>query len=171
MPGIRQVRLHVPIVTNDRVTFFVGGERSECKSGTSTMELLQAPLCPNDGDEPRTHLVMDLKVNDWLAQYFPKPDPWEQVEIATARATWPTFWKLRRVRVRTERQFWKHYEGSRRRRSCIASAVSTRSRHSPPSLGVRKLSALARRRCASDDITPHPAAARHASPPQAAADA
>jgi hypothetical protein len=56
---------------------------------------------------------LDLKVNDWLAQYFPRPTAWERLEFAAARATWPTFWSLRRWRLRAERQFWKHYEGSR----------------------------------------------------------
>jgi hypothetical protein len=109
-----QVRLHVPIVTNDRVTFFVGGERIRMQVGrVYYVNFSKRHYVRNDGREPRTHLVMDLKVNDWLAQCFPNPSSWEQVEFAAARATWPTLWRLRKLRLRAERQFWKHYEGSR----------------------------------------------------------
>jgi hypothetical protein len=111
--AFRQVRLHVPIVTNDRVTFFVGGEKIKMQAGRLYyVNFSKRHYVRNDGDEPRTHLVMDLKVNDWLAQYFPKPERWEQVEFAAARAIWPTFWRVRRWRVKMTRVFWKHYEGS-----------------------------------------------------------
>jgi|SRR5882762_3245849 len=112
--AFRQVRLHVPIITNDRVTFFVGGEKIRMQTGhIYYADFSKLHYVTNDGNEARIHLVMDLKVNDWLAQYFPRPTAWERFEFAAARATWPTFWRLRQWRVRTERQFWKHYEGSR----------------------------------------------------------
>ena len=109
-----QVRLHVPIVTNDRVTFFVGGEKIKMQSGhLYYVNFSKRHYVRNDGSEARIHLVMDLKVNEWLAQYFPPLRPWEQWENAAARATWPAYWRLRQYRVRLERQFWEHYEGSR----------------------------------------------------------
>ena len=112
--AFKQVRLHVPIVTNDRVTFFVGGERIRMQPGhLYYVNFSKRHYVRNDGDEARTHLVMDLKVNDWLAQYFPPTTAREELEFATARALWPTWWRLRRYRVRTQRLFWKHYEGSR----------------------------------------------------------
>ena len=112
--AFKQVRLHVPIVTNDRVTFFVGGERIKMQPGhLYYVNFSKYHYVRNEGNEARTHLVMDLKVNDWLAQYFPQPSGWEQVEFATARALWPTFWRLRRWRNVTTRTFWRNYEGSR----------------------------------------------------------
>ena len=42
----------------------------------------------NGGNEARTHLVMDLKLNDWLAQFFPRPTAWEKVEFTTARGVY-----------------------------------------------------------------------------------
>lgn len=112
--AFKQVRLHVPIITNERVTFFVGGEKIKMQVGhLYYVNFSKRHYVRNDGDEARIHLVMDVKVNDWLAQYLPQPSAWEQLEYATARATWPTFWRLRQVRIRAERQFWKHYEGSR----------------------------------------------------------
>jgi hypothetical protein len=112
--AFNQVRLHVPIITNDAVTFFVGGERIKMQVGhVYYVNFSKRHYVRNDGTEARIHLVMDLKVNDWLAQYFPRASQWEQLENAAARATWPTYWRMRQYRVRMERQFWKHYEGSR----------------------------------------------------------
>jgi len=109
-----QVRLHAPIITNDRVTFFVGGEKIKMQAGRLYyVNFSKRHYVRNDGTEARIHLVMDLKVNDWLAQLFPPLTPWEQLENAVARAIWPTYWRLRQLRARAERQFWSHYEGSR----------------------------------------------------------
>ena len=109
-----QVRLHVPIVTNDGVTFFVGGEKIKMRPGRLYYVNFSKPhYVRNDGNEARTHLVMDLKVNDWLAHYFPDTTAWERFEFATARAVWPTLWRLRWWRTKSIQTFWKHYEGSR----------------------------------------------------------
>jgi hypothetical protein len=112
--AFRQVRLHVPIVTNDRVTFFVGGEKIKMVPGhIYYVNFSKKHYVRNDGDEARTHLVMDLKVNDWLAQYFPKPTRWEQVENVTARTLWPVVWRLRWWRLRNLMRLRAKYEGSR----------------------------------------------------------
>jgi hypothetical protein len=109
-----QVRLHVPIITNDRVTFFVGGEKIKMQAGRLYyVNFTKRHYVRNDGSEARIHLVMDLKVNDWLAQYFPPLTHWEQFENAVARKTLPAYWRMRWQRVRMQREFWKHYEGSR----------------------------------------------------------
>ena len=109
-----QVRLHVPIITNDRVTFFVGGEKIKMQAGRLYyVNFTKRHYVRNDGSEARIHLVMDLKVNDWLAQYFPPLTHWEHCENAVARKTLPVYWRMRWQRVRLQRQFWKHYEGSR----------------------------------------------------------
>ena len=123
--AFKQVRLHVPIVTNDRVTFFVGGEKIRMQVGhVYYVNFSRRHYVRNDGDEPRTHFVMDLKVNDWLAQAFPEATVWEQFEFAAARATWPTFWKLRRCAY-----VWKGNSGGTMRArelkpSCIEFAAS-----------------------------------------------
>jgi hypothetical protein len=111
--AFNQVRLHVPIVTNDQVTFFVGGERIKMRPGRLYYVNFSKPhYVKNEGKEARLHLVMDLKVNEWLAQFFPAPSRFERLEYAFARLTWPTYWRLRRRRVRAETAFWKHYNGS-----------------------------------------------------------
>jgi hypothetical protein len=109
-----QVRLHVPIITNDRVIFRVGGEEIRMLPGqVYYANFAKRHSVRNDGGEARLHLVMDLQVNDWLAQYFPPLTLRERFENSFARATWPTYWRARQYRVRAERQFWKRYEGSR----------------------------------------------------------
>jgi hypothetical protein len=111
--AFNQVRLHVPIITNDRVTFFVGGERIKMTPGrVYYVNFSKTHYVKNEGGEARLHLVMDLKVNDWLAQFFPLPSALERVEYSLARATWPTYWRLRQQRVRAETVFWRHYNGS-----------------------------------------------------------
>jgi hypothetical protein len=141
--AFRQVRLHVPIITNDRVTFFVGGERIRMQEGRLYyVNFAKSHYVRNDGSEARIHLVMDLKVNDWLGQYFPQFSRWERMENAVARTTWPTYWQARQVRIRAERSFWKHYEGSRlqairhrirgdHRRPAPAAPTGTATRQSP----------------------------------------
>jgi hypothetical protein len=112
--AFNQVRLHVPIITNDAVTFFVGGERIKMQVGhLYYVNFTKRHYVRNDGSEARIHLVMDLKVNEWLAQYFPPSTHREQFENAAARKILPVYWRMRWQRVRLERQFWKHYEGSR----------------------------------------------------------
>lgn len=111
--AFKQVRLHVPIITNDKVTFFVGGERIKMQPGRFYyVNFSKAHYVKNEGDAARIHLVMDLKVDDWLAQYFPEADLWERTQYVFARAAYPSFWKVRRKRVELETSFWKHYNGS-----------------------------------------------------------
>lgn len=111
--AFNQVRLHVPIITNPKVTFFVGGERIQMQPGRLYyVNFSKRHYVKNEGDTARYHLVMDVKVNDWLRKVFPETTAWEELEFAFARATWPTFWRLRQRYVRAETAFWKHYNGS-----------------------------------------------------------
>ena len=108
-----QVRLHVPIITNDRVTFFVGGEKIKMQPGRLYyVNFSKNHYVKNEGDSARYHLVMDLRVNDWLRQFFPPLTSTERFENAWARAVWPYFWKLRWRRTQASILFWRHYNGS-----------------------------------------------------------
>lgn len=111
--AFNQVRLHVPFITNPKVTFFVGGERIKMQPGRLYYVNFSKPhYVKNEGDEARYHLVMDVKVNPWLRQFFPATSAWEEIEFALARATWPTFWRLRQVWIRTHSRAWNLYAGS-----------------------------------------------------------
>jgi hypothetical protein len=93
-----QVRLHIPIVTNDHVTLLVGQE---------TLRLLPARLyyvdfarlhsVHNGGTEPRIHLILDLLVNDFLERVFPEPTPTERAERFLIRNTLPLVWPFFRA--------------------------------------------------------------------------
>jgi hypothetical protein len=111
--AFNQVRLHVPIHTNDKVTFFVGGEKIKMQPGRFYyVNFSKKHYVRNDGDTDRLHLVMDLKVNDWLRKFFPKTTLWEKFEYLVARATWPTYWKILRVYHWCFDRLWSFYEYS-----------------------------------------------------------
>lgn len=80
------VRLHIPIITNKNVTFMVGEENLKMKPGELWFaDFSQIHSVHNDGVTDRIHLVIDLRVNDWLTKLFEeegiiekdehKPDP------------------------------------------------------------------------------------------------
>jgi Aspartyl/Asparaginyl beta-hydroxylase len=62
-----RLRLHVPIVTNDRVDFRLNGERVMLREGECWYLRLSDPhSVTNGGDTDRVHLVIDAIVNEWL---------------------------------------------------------------------------------------------------------
>jgi hypothetical protein len=62
------VRLHVPVLTNDRVTFLLNQTRVVMPAGTTWYLRLSDPhSVTNSGDTDRVHLVIDAVVNDWVA--------------------------------------------------------------------------------------------------------
>lgn len=111
--AFKQVRLHVPIITNPKVTFHVGGEVIQMQPGRFYyVNFSKRHFVRNDGDEARYHLVMDLKVNDWLAQFFPPTSAWEELEFLVARITWPPAWRIRSLYNRAFDWTWTRYDGS-----------------------------------------------------------
>lgn len=64
-----QARLHIPIVTNPEVIFFVDAHRVEMKEGECWYLDLSLPhWVENHGKTDRIHLVIDCQVNDWLRE-------------------------------------------------------------------------------------------------------
>jgi hypothetical protein len=108
-----QVRLHIPIVTNDKVVFTVGGENLHLRPGRLYyVNFAKVHYVRNDGREPRLHLVMDLKVNDFLRRVFPPLSLAERVENAVVRRTLPILWWALQAKVDSTKWFWRTYEGS-----------------------------------------------------------
>jgi hypothetical protein len=65
--GLREARLHVPIRTNKRVEFRVGGKDIFMRPGELWyIDVSQPHSAGNGGRTPRVHLVVDCIVNDWL---------------------------------------------------------------------------------------------------------
>jgi hypothetical protein len=109
-----QVRLHIPIITNDKVIFTVGGKNYHLKEGhLYYVNFTKKHYVRNDGAVARTHLVLDLQVNDFLRGLFPKITPVQRVEMFVARNFLPIFlWAPMRIKERLKKRFWNAYEGS-----------------------------------------------------------
>ena len=68
-----EVRIHIPVFTNDKVSFYVNNTKVEMKEGECWYLRLSDPhRVLNKGETDRIHLVIDLKVNDWLSQMLSK---------------------------------------------------------------------------------------------------
>ena len=109
-----QVRLHIPIITNDKVVFIVGGKRYQMAEGRLYyVNFTKSHYVRNDGDEARVHLVLDLKVNDFLRDVFPPSPPLRKLEQVLIRKLTPIFlWMPMKARDQLEQQFWKFYNDS-----------------------------------------------------------
>ncbi|ACL59737.1 aspartyl/asparaginyl beta-hydroxylase domain-containing protein [Methylobacterium nodulans] len=65
------VRLHVPLVTNPGVDFRLNGLRVVMEPGSAWYLRLSDPhSVRNEGSEARVHLVIDARVDSWLAALF-----------------------------------------------------------------------------------------------------
>jgi len=69
-----EVRIHIPVVTNPELKFYLEDERVVMEEGSCWyLNLSLTHSVRNDGDTPRVHLVIDGIVNDWLKDYFQNP--------------------------------------------------------------------------------------------------
>ena len=66
-----EVRIHIPIVTNDRVRFFLDGSRLVMAPGECWYTNVNLPhSVENSSTDDRIHLVLDCRVNEWLREIF-----------------------------------------------------------------------------------------------------
>jgi len=66
-----EVRLHIPVVTNPDVNFFLAGQRLSMQEGECWYLNVNLPhRVDNQSTTDRIHLVIDCVVNDWLAEFF-----------------------------------------------------------------------------------------------------
>jgi hypothetical protein len=66
-----EARLHIPVFTNERVEFYVGGDMVNMREGECWYINANLPhRVTNRGERDRIHLVIDCKVNDWLSGIF-----------------------------------------------------------------------------------------------------
>ncbi|RYX86239.1 aspartyl/asparaginyl beta-hydroxylase domain-containing protein [bacterium] len=74
--GMAEVRIHIPVQTNENVEFFLEGERIVLKDGECWfLDLSRMHSVFNGSDIPRVHLVLDCASSDWL---------WEQLSASSA---------------------------------------------------------------------------------------
>jgi hypothetical protein len=112
--AFKRVRLHVPIQTNPDAIFFVGGERIHMREGgLYYANFSKRHSVHNNGTTDRIHLVLDLEVNDWLAQFFPRVTGIDRLSAAAQRVLLPAMWQMTRWNKQAMRRFWNLYEGSR----------------------------------------------------------
>ena len=68
----RLIRIHIPIATDPRVDFFVGGKKQVMLEGEAWYIDFSLPhSVDNNSDKDRIHLVLDCTVNDWLESLIP----------------------------------------------------------------------------------------------------
>jgi hypothetical protein len=68
-----EVRLHIPVETNDGVEFMSNGKSLMMAEGECWYINAGLPhSAANKGETDRIHLVIDCFVNDWVRSFFPK---------------------------------------------------------------------------------------------------
>src|SRR5262245_36680138 len=66
-----RARIHIPILTNPDVEFYLNGVRAVLTAGSCWYLRLSDPhRVANRGNTDRVHLVIDLDVNGWLTKLF-----------------------------------------------------------------------------------------------------
>lgn len=69
-----EVRIHIPVQTNDDVEFYLDKERMMLKEGECWYMNFNLPhAIHNKSSEARIHLVIDAKVNEWMNELFQQP--------------------------------------------------------------------------------------------------
>lgn len=67
-----KIRLHIPIITNPHVEFFLDAHRVEMNEGECWYLDLSLPhWVANRGSADRIHLVIDCELNEWLRRLIP----------------------------------------------------------------------------------------------------
>jgi|TARA_R100000900_G_scaffold124874_2_gene99411 mannose-6-phosphate isomerase-like protein (cupin superfamily) len=111
--AVGRVRLHIPIHTNDRVTFFVGGEKIKMLPGRLYyVNFSKLHYVRNEGETDRLHLVLDLEVNDWLRDIFPSMSVLERIESTMYKYILPIQWDLIKVHGKLRGIAWNLYKDS-----------------------------------------------------------
>lgn len=65
------IRLHIPVITNSAVEFYLNNERVEMGEGELWyLDFSQKHRVENNSTIDRIHLVIDCKVNDWLVEFI-----------------------------------------------------------------------------------------------------
>ena len=98
------VRLHIPIQTNDKVTFILDKKKLDMKPGECWFgDFSKTHRVINEGETDRVHLVIDCKVNDWIHQLFVQEGILEKDEQRPAASAGRCAQNLRRPRSHGDR--------------------------------------------------------------------
>jgi hypothetical protein len=100
--AMKKVRLHIPVVTHEKVFFYVDGQRVVMRPGELWYcDFTRPHRVHNQSDIGRVHLVLDLTVDDWLKSVFPKEPLVEQLRGLRQRAEFEGRTKLKELGRRT----------------------------------------------------------------------
>lgn len=67
-----EIRIHIPVQTDEDVSFYLAGERILMREGESWYLNFNLPhRVENRSHVDRIHLVLDCQLNDWLRAKFP----------------------------------------------------------------------------------------------------
>lgn len=70
-----EIRIHIPVVTNELVEFYLDKERIRLKEGECWyLNFNLKHSIQNNSKQDRVHLVIDAIVNDWVKELFLIPD-------------------------------------------------------------------------------------------------
>jgi hypothetical protein len=88
-----EVRIHIPVVTNAQVEFYLAGKRVAMGAGECWyLDLSQPHRVQNRGPSDRVHLVIDCVLNDWLRHLIRNSEPEHAVaHAATGAAAFQQF--------------------------------------------------------------------------------
>ncbi len=80
------LRLHIPVITNDEVEFYLQGEKMQLRQGECWYLNLNLPhALSNKSKIDRIHLVIDAVVNDWVTSLFNSNEVTNKKEIEDAQ--------------------------------------------------------------------------------------
>ena len=120
-----RVRLHLPIVTNDSVEFFLDANPVEMQPGECWYLDLSLPhWVENRGSSDRVHLVIDCEPNDWLRHLLPA-DVEANSSAPPAFASSPEELERFRSTVRNDLDLQRRFRQTADRESFIQLVVST----------------------------------------------
>lgn len=67
------VRLHLPVITNDKIEFYLADEQIKMSEGELWyLDFSQKHRVANNGDKDRIHLVIDCFPNKWFLDFLDK---------------------------------------------------------------------------------------------------
>lgn len=70
-----EIRLHIPVLTDEAVEFYLDGERIQANEGECWYMNFNLPhRIHNKSKIDRIHLIIDAKVNDWIKTIFSSDD-------------------------------------------------------------------------------------------------
>lgn len=98
-----KVRLHIPIITHDEVYFFVDEKRVVMLPGELWYcDFTRPHRVHNKSDIARVHLVLDLRVNDWLRDFFPPEPLSERARNLAQRSRYQATYAFQQLSARPE---------------------------------------------------------------------